>query len=501
MPVDTILTIDQGTTNSKAILLNRQGQIMATGSAALDIHYPKPGWVEQSAEDIWASVLKAIQRALAQADNIHIIALGISNQRESVVMWDAETGSSTGPVITWQCRRTAVETESLKQRGHESFVLSRTGLPLDPLFPASKINWLLNHCSEKNICIGTVDSWLIWNLTNKQVFATDRSNASRTQLVDVRTGHWDKELCSLFNVRLEVLPSVKDSKHTFGYTRNVPGIADGIPVASAIGDSHAALFGHAAFNAGDTKATFGTGSSVMMITPEFTIPKNGMTTTIAWSIDNKTTYALEGNILVSASLFPWAASLLGLDGDVEQLMELAESVKNTQGVMMVPALVGLGAPHWSPDARGLISGLSFSTTPAHLAHAAALSMPLQVVDVVEAMSRQTAMDSNRLFVDGGPTRNRFLMQMLADLLAQPVSVSKDPELSALGAGLLAGLQVGFWSDLEEIATLERQRFTLNPVMSNSERLQLMSDWHTALAMCQHGTELAATDPDSAGRAT
>lgn len=484
MSSEAILAIDQGTTNSKAILLDEQGQIVAQGSAPLDIAYPQPGWVEQSPQDIWSSVTKAIKLCLDQAPATQIRAIGLSNQRESVVAWDSGTGRPLAPAITWQCRRTTMDTEKLKSEGHEAQVLALTGLPLDPLFPASKIRWLTNHVNSANLHIGTVDSWLIWNLTAGQRFACDRSNASRTQLLNVQTGQWDERLCKLFGVDSRVLPEVMDSTHQFGRTKGVPGIADGIPVASAIGDSHAALFGHAAFRSGEAKATFGTGSSIMMVADEFTIPRDGMTTTIAWSIDNNTTYALEGNILVSASLFPWTANLLGLEGDVDKLMELACTVDDSNGVVLVPALVGLGAPHWNPEARGIVTGLGFTSSAAHVAHAAALSLPLQAVDVFAAMYSQTSSTSGRIFVDGGPTRNRFLMQSLADLLAQPVSISDDPELSALGAGMLAGLATGFWTSQEQIAKLPRKRVTVQPIMSESDRALILKAWQAAVRQCQ-----------------
>jgi glycerol kinase len=480
---DTILTVDQGTTNTKALLLDRWGHIVALGSAPVGIAHPQPGWVEQSPQDIWASVVKAVEVCLAQAPQAEIHAIGISNQRESVVCWDPQTSEPLGPAVTWQCRRTTVETERLKAEGHSARVLAKTGLPLDPLFPSTKIRWLIDLAGTRKRRIGTVDSWLIWNLTDGQTFATDRSNASRTQLLDVQSGQWDEELCTLFGVDADVLPKVTDSSHIFGYTRNVPGIPDGIPIASAIGDSHAALFGHAAFAPGDAKATFGTGSSVMMVSPEFKVPTDGMTTTIAWSIDGRITHALEGNVLVSASLFPWVATLLGLDGDVDGLMELAASVDDSNGVSVVPALVGLGAPHWNPLARGIVCGLSFASTRAHLAHAAALSLPLQAIDVFEAMRRQSSSAVGQVFVDGGPTRNAVLMKYLADLLGQQITVCKDPELSALGAGMLAGLSIGFWSSLEEIAGLEREREAIEPSMPEAKRLSILNTWKSAVAHC------------------
>jgi len=483
LPTDAILCIDQGTTNSKAVLLDNQSRILASGSAPLAIDHPKPGWVEQSANDIWASVCTAIQLCLKQAPNIHIVAIGISNQRESVVQWDAKSNDPIGPAITWQCRRTTADTEKLKSGNYENQVIAKTGLPLDPLFPAFKIRWLLDLPGSHSRRIGTVDSWLVWKLTSGKQYATDRSNASRTQLLNIQTGQWDKDLCALFGINADRLPNVKDSSYTFGHTKNVPGLNDGIPIASAIGDSHAALFGHAAFKPGEAKATFGTGSSVMMVMPEFRIPKDGMTTTIAWSIGGTTTYALEGNILVSASLFPWVATLLGLDGDVDKLMELAGTVTDTNGVVLVPALVGLGAPYWRPQARGLLSGLSFSSTPAHVAHAAALSMPLQVHDVCNAMYQQSGTKRGQLFVDGGPTKNQFLMKQLANLLSQPVSVSADPELSALGAGMLAGLTTGFWTGLDEIAALNRDRITIEPQIDESVRADVLSAWNNAVSNC------------------
>lgn len=481
--INCILCIDQGTTNSKAVLADHRGTIIAQGSAELAIHHPQPGWVEQSANDIWSSVLAAIKQCLASAPEVTIQAIGISNQRESIVQWDAVSGESIGPAITWQCRRTTKETQRLKAEGIEPQILEKTGLPLDPLFPASKMRWLLDLPGSANRCIGTVDSWLIWNLTAGKQYATDCSNASRTQLLNVQTGQWDEELCSIFGIDSEILPTVTDSGFLFGKTSDVPGLSDGIPVASAMGDSHAALFGHAAFQPGEAKATFGTGSSVMMVAPGFTTPKNGMTTTIAWSMQGSITYALEGNILVSASLFPWVATLLGLDGDVDQLMALAESVDHSNGVALVPALVGLGAPHWRPEARGELSGLSFSSGPAHIAHAAALSLPLQAVDVFKAMYQQSSVNRGKIYVDGGPSKNTFLMSQLANLLSQPIVVSADPEISALGAGMLAGLTTGFWSDQSEIASLSRERVTIEPSMSDDERARILKIWSHAVNKC------------------
>jgi glycerol kinase len=481
-----ILAIDQGTTNSKAVLVDRQGQILARGSSPVGIEHPAPGHVQQDAIGIWESVLGAIADCVAQRPDVTVAAIGISNQRESVAAWRRSTGEPVGPVITWQCRRTTAWTNALKSDGVEPEVIAKTGLPLDPLFPAYKIRWLLESAeTTDDVIVGTVDSWLIWKLTGGAVHATDRSNASRTQLLDVRSGQWDADLCAMFQVPRDVLPEVCDSQHIFGRTRGLTGLDDGTPVASAIGDSHAALFGHGAFEPGDAKVTFGTGSSVMMNMPAFVAPENGLTTTIAWSIDDRITYALEGNILVSASLFPWLASLLGLDGDVGKLMELAETVEDSGGVMVVPAMVGLGAPYWEPEARGLISGLSFSSSPAHLARAAAASLGLQVADIYGAMCSQSELGEGAVYVDGGPSGNPFLMKLVAAYLDRSIQVGDAPEVSALGAASLAGLATDMWADLGSISAFERGREQIQPELDAEAVDTELRQWREAVARCVH----------------
>jgi glycerol kinase len=479
-----VLAIDQGTTNSKAVLVDVGGRIIARGSAPVAIEHPAPGHVQQDAEDIWLSVLAAVDACLLEQPDVRVAAVGISNQRESVVAWKRSTGEPVGPVITWQCRRTAAWTNALKSEGVEPQVIAKTGLPLDPLFPAHKIRWLLEAAgTTDDIVVGTVDSWLIWNLTNGAVHATDLSNASRTQLLDIRSGQWDDDLCRMFGVPIEVLPDIRDSQGLFGRTHGIGRVPDGTLVGSAIGDSHGALFGHGAFRPGDSKATFGTGSSVMMNVPEFVVPPHGLTTTIAWSIDGRITYALEGNILVSASLFPWLATLLGLDGDVGRLLELASSVEDSGGVAIVPAMVGLGAPHWEPEARGLIAGLSFASTPAHIARAAAASVALQVADVFEAMRRRSDAAEGAVYVDGGPSSNRFLMGLVAGHLGRTVEVGLSTEVSALGAATLAGLAAGCWADLEVVSHLERKR---EEVQSSATKEAIERDrtaWQDAMARC------------------
>lgn len=480
MVKEAVLAIDEGTTNCKVILVSTSGDIIASGSAPVPIEHPQSGWVQQDAGEIWAATQQAMSECLAGAPGVRPVALGISNQRESILIWDRRTGTPLGPVITWQCRRTAAQCDALRRAGHEASVLARTGLPLDPLFPPTKAAWLIEHHGHgADVCIGTVDSWLIWKLSGGTVHATDRSNASRTQLFNLAEGCWDETLCDLFGIDAAALPEVNDSSHVFGATRGAETIPDGIPIAAAIGDSHAALFGHGAFRPGDGKVTFGTGSSVMATTPDFIAPPLGITTTVAWSLNGQATYAFEGNILVSAAILPWTAEMLGL-ASVEDLLSLARSVETTGGVSLVPAHVGLGAPHWDPDARGLICGLSFGARPAHIARAAAESMAFQVQDVFAIMSGATN-GIGRLFVDGGPSRNRFLMALVASYLDHPVTPCKSTEASALGAAHLAGLATGVWSDLDALADLANHDSDVMPSMAPETRRADLDRWARAIA--------------------
>jgi len=476
-----ILAIDEGTTNAKAILIAHDGGIISSGTAPVPIEHPQSGWVQQDAGKIWQATQDAISACLAAAPDTEIAGLGISNQRESILIWDRLTGNPLGPVITWQCRRTADACNALKAAGHEADVIARTGLPLDPLFPPTKAAWLLeNHGTDtSDICIGTVDSWLIWKLSGGHVHATDRSNASRTQLFNLAEGRWDEDLCKIFGIDASMMPDVHDSAHIFAETQNVEVLPDGIPIASAIGDSHAALFGHGAFNHGDGKITFGTGSSVMTTIPKFIMPPSGITTTIAWSIDGKSTFAFEGNILVSASILPWTAALLGLP-DVDSLLDLAQSVDSTQGASLVPAHVGLGSPHWNSEARGLISGLSFGSGPAHIARAAAESIALQVYDVFAIMTA-AADGIGRLSVDGGPSQNTFLMQMVADYLDHSITPCRNAEVSALGAAHLAGLATGFWKTLEDVGRLADHGPEIPPAIAADVRKDRLDIWRKAVA--------------------
>ena len=480
MPERVVLAVDEGTTNCKAVLVGGNGTIVASGSAPVPIYHPRSGWVEQDAGEVWGATQEAVKACVSEAPDAEIVALGISNQRESVLVWDRQTGEPLGPLISWQCRRTAADCAELRAGGHEAGVIARTGLPIDPLFPATKIAWLLGRAGgTREICVGTVDSWLIWKFSGGATHVTDRSNAARTQLFDLASGRWDDELCALFGVDAAMLPAVRDSSYVFGSTRDCGALPDGTPIASAIGDSHAALFSHGAFTTGDGKVTFGTGSSVMATLGDYVAPPPGITTTIAWSLNGASTFAFEGNILTSASLFPWAARLLGLE-TVEDLLDLAATVEGSEGVSLVPAHVGLGSPHWAPEARGLITGLSFGSGPAHVARAAAESMALQVADVF-AIIENAAGRIGRLSVDGGPSRNPFLMQMVADYLDHPVTPCRNPEASALGAAHLAGLAVGFWNGLEDISALVQRDAPIEPRMAADRRQGDLQQWRGAVA--------------------
>ena len=473
-----ILAIDQGTTNSKAVLVSETGEVLARGSAAVGISYPKSGWVEQDPRRIYESVCEAIDACLAKVSAVTVAAIAISNQRESVTMWDAESGEPLGPVLSWQCRRTAGDCERLIAEGHLARVEALTGLPLDPMFPGAKFRWLLDRApAGRRVRLGTIDSWLIHCLTGGSRQACDASNAARSQLFDLQHQTWSEELGEIFGVDIALLPEVLDSAADFGSTRGLPGIPDGTPIRAAIGDSHAALFGHGAFKPGDGKVTFGTGSSVMTTLPEFIAPRNGITTTVAWRVGGVPTFAFEGNILVSAASLPWMTEILGLT-DVAALVELAATAE-PGGPGFVPAFVGLGAPYWNSDARALFSQIDFSTTRAQMARAVTDSIGFQVHDVIAAMRAQSGGELGALYVDGGPSQNRFLMQSVSNLIEHAVIQCEAPEASALGAAYLAGLSLGLWKDLDAIAALPRAVQAIAP--EAKERADLLNTWNDALA--------------------
>jgi glycerol kinase len=481
-----ILAIDQGTTTTKAILVDPGGEVLARAARPLAIEYPRPGWVQQDAEAIWRSVRECVDQVLAEAGSPALAAIGISNQRESGLIWERASGRPLGPVVTWQCRRSADLCDHLRAEGQAAEIEARTGLPLDPGFTAGKLRWLLDdlpdgteRASRGEICAGTVDSWLLWNLSGGQTHATDVSNASRTQLLDLDSGSWDPALCEAFGVPLEVLPEVVPSSGVAGVSVGLGGLAADVPIGALVGDSHAALFGHAAFDGSAVKATYGTGSSLMLATARRPAETHGLAATVAWGLD-RIVYALEGNITMTGATLQWLADAAGLEGP-GAVADLAASVDSADGVYIVPAFAGLGAPHWDAEARGLISGLTRGSGTAQLARASVESIAYQVRDVFEAMQRASGVRLATLLADGGVTRNSQLMQFQADILGVPVERDATPELSAMGAAYLAGLAVRTWASTDDIAALPRTRDRFEPSMADAERDRLYSGWKDAVA--------------------
>jgi glycerol kinase len=495
-----ILAIDQGTTNTKVLLVDRTGGVRARASRPLAIAFPEPGWVEQDARALWTSVTEAVDDCITQAGDAEIAAVAIANQRESVVVWDRRTGDPAGPCVTWQCRRTVPFCEELRQRGLEPSIRQRSGLPVDPLFSGSKARWLLANirdgdarASAGELCIGTVDSWLLWNLTGGAVHATDASNASRTQLLNLRQCRWDEELLKVFGIPEACLPEVRASSGIFGSTARCGNLPAGVPVASLIGDSHAALFGHAAFAPGAVKATYGTGSSLMTLVDSPIGSGHGLSTTIAWAESGRVRYALEGNITNTGGAVQWLADFLGLSGGAEGVAALAATVPDAGGAYLVPAFAGLGAPHWDADARGVVCGLTRGTTAAHVARATLDSIAYQVSDVFEALCQDAAISVPALFADGGASRNDLLMQFQADILGCPVIRSSSTDLSAIGAAWLAGLATGYWKSLEELEGLPRETARFEPKMADGRRAELIRGWRDAL-----GRSMFAALPEALG---
>lgn len=483
-----ILAIDQGTTNTKALLIDSAGQIVASASRPLSIRYPQPAWVEQDAREIWNSVAATAAECLERARGVTPDAIGVANQRESVVVWDRLTGEPQGPCVAWQCRRTAAFCTALRERGAECLVRQRTGLALAPVYSASKAHWLLEHipdgfrrAADGELCIGTVDSWVLWNLTGGAVHATDLTNASRTQLLDLQRLDWDEELLELFSIPRLALPAVHPSSHVFGATVERGGITAGIPIGALAGDSQAALFGHGAFGPGAVKATYGTGSSLMTITEGPAVSREGLSTTIACSCAGETRYALEGNIPVTGGAVRWLGEFMRLPNPAEDVARLALTVADSGGVYTVPAFAGLGAPHRNDAARGLIMGLTQGTAAAHVARAIIESIAYQVCDVFQAMERDTAGTLPELLAGGGASRNDLLMQFQADILERPVVRSVADDVSAIGVAWLAGLTVGVWRSTEELASLPRADERFQPKMGAAERSRLYDGWREAVA--------------------
>lgn len=484
-----ILAIDQGTTNTKALLVDPDGRIVARASSPLSQRYPQPGWVEQDPVAIWDSVRQAVEGVLAQADDVAVDAVAVSNQRETVTAWERRSGQPLGPAIGWQCHRTADFCQGLRAEGLEPLLRRRTGLTIDPMFSGTKMRWLLDHipdgqarAADGEICLGTMDSWVLWNLTGGRSHACDLTNASRTQLLNLATLAWDDELLAIMGVPRAALPVVALSGGHHGLTAADGPLPAGVPVASLIGDSHGALYGHA--SPGAVKATYGTGSSLMCPTPTAIDSAHGISATIAWSRRDEdaraVTYALEGNIYATGAAAQWAGRLLGLAGP-EEVAALAAEVDDTGGVYFVPAFAGLGAPHWLADARGLFSGITLGTGRAEIARAAVEAIAFQVCDVFQAMEADAGRQLAALLADGGASRNDRLMQFQANLIGRPVERSASPELSALGVAYLAGLTVGTWPDEDALTEIAPPHERFEPDMSAAKRDELYAGWQDAVA--------------------
>ncbi|SDW66957.1 glycerol kinase GlpK [Paenibacillus sp. CF384] len=491
-----ILALDEGTTSCRAILFDEQGRAAGSAQHEFATVFPQAGWVEQDANEIWQKQLQVMRDATAGVGVEQIRAIGITNQRETLVVWDAQTGEPLHPAIVWQCRRTSALCEALKEGGWEDEVRARTGLLLDPYFSGTKLKWLLDtvpglreQAEQGRALAGTIDSWLIWKLTEGAVHATDVSNASRTMLYNIHTLEWDADILAKLGIPAAMLPEVKPSSGIFGYTRllgdgacgGAEGLPAGIPIAGVAGDQQAALFGQGCFDTGMAKNTYGTGCFLLKNTGDAPVASaKGLLTTIAWQIDGRTTYALEGSVFTAGSVMQWLRDGLGLIAHASDSEALAASVADTLGVYFVPAFTGLGTPYWNADARGMITGLTRGATSAHLVRAALESIAYQTADVLNTMTEESGLPLTELRVDGGAVANGLLMQFQADLLGVSVIRPVLLETTALGAAYLAGLGVGFWSGVDELRELWALDRTFEPERDETWRAEVYGGWKKAV---------------------
>ncbi|MDO4263744.1 MAG: glycerol kinase GlpK [Deinococcus sp.] len=484
-----ILALDQGTTSSRAIVFNRQGHIVSVAQREFEQHFPQSGWVEHDAEEIWSTqsgvAQEAITRAGLRASNV--AAIGITNQRETAVVWDRGTGQPIHRAIVWQDRRTAELCDHLKAEGHEETFRSKTGLLLDAYFSGTKVKWILDHvpgaraaAEAGELAFGTVDSWLIYNLSAGELHITDASNASRTLLYNIHTGDWDDELLGLLGVPRSMLPEVRDSSEVYGETAE--GLfGSRIPIAGIAGDQQAATFGQACLKRGMAKNTYGTGCFMLMNTEGEVVPsQNQLLTTVGWQLSGERTYALEGSVFIGGAVVQWLRDGLGIIRSSEDVEALAARVPDTGGVYLVPAFTGLGAPYWDPYARGTLVGLTRGTGGAHIARAALEAVAFQSAELLQAMQSDSGLDLKELRVDGGASRNNLMMQFQADLLGVPVVRPKITETTALGAAYLAGLAVGYWDSEGAIEQGWAADQVFEPQMSADERLSRMAEWRRAV---------------------
>ena len=482
-----LLAIDQGTTSSRAIVFDAGGAARTVAQRELTQHFPAGGWVEHDPEEIWAATLAVTREALAAAGG-PVAAIGITNQRETTVVWDRATGAPIHRAIVWQDRRTAARCRALRDAGHEPEVAGKTGLLLDPYFSATKLAWTLDHvegardrAAAGELAFGTIDTFLIWRLTGGQVHATDATNASRTLLFDIHAQAWDDALLRLFDVPPNVLPEVRDSAADFG-TTSPEVLGQAIPIAGVAGDQQAATAGQTCFTPGMTKSTYGTGCFVVMNTgAEAVRSRHRLLTTVAWRLEGEPTYALEGSIFVAGAAVQWLRDGLRVIENAPQTEALAAGLSDAGGVYLVPAFTGLGAPHWDPDARGAIFGLTRDTGPAHLARAALESVCFQTRDLIAAMEADRGAALDRLRVDGGMIGNAWLLQALADIVGVTVERPRNAETTALGAAYLAGLQAGVFRSIDEIGERWARDAELTPRMPDRERERLVRGWESAVA--------------------
>ncbi len=488
-----VLALDQGTTSSRTIVFDKKGSIVSKAQFEFEQIYPSSGWVEHNPYEILDSQLRSLSVALSQgkikADEI--AAIGITNQRETTILWDKETGKPVYNAIVWQCRRTAPICEKLKEEGLNEYVKEHTGLLIDAYFSATKIKWILDNvpeartlAAEGKLLFGTVETWLIWNLTNKQVHITDYSNAARTMLFDIEKLCWDEYLCQKLGIPMSILPEVCECSSVYGYvSEDVPGLKElaGIPISGAIGDQQAALFGQACFNAGQAKNTYGTGCFLLMNTGDKRIhSQNNLIEGIAWGINGKITYDLEGSAFNAGSVIKWLRDELRLISEPSECDFLAESVPDSNGMYLVPAFTGLGAPYWDMYARGCICGLTRGTNRAHFARAVLESIAYQVTDLVEAMSKDSNIIMSEMRVDGGASVSNVMLQIQADLTSAKVNRPKLVETTALGAAYMAGLAVGFWRDFDEIERDREVDRIFVPAIDIETKEKMLKGWHRAV---------------------
>lgn len=485
-----IISLDQGTTSSRAVVFDEEAKIIEIVQKEFPQIYPQPGWVEHDPMEIYASQYAVLIEAIAKSgiDINKVKTIGISNQRETTIVWNKNTGKPIYNAIVWQCRRTSPIVEQMKKDHLEEYVLQNTGLVLDAYFSATKLRWILDNVegaqqeAEKgNLLFGTVDTWLIWKLTGGKVFATDYTNASRTMLFNIKTLTWDKKLCEYFNIPLSMLPKVKNSSDDFG---KVSILGRNIPISGVAGDQQAALFGQTCFKEGEIKNTYGTGCFLLMnIGNKFVVSKHGLLTTIAATYDNKIQYALEGSIFVGGALIQWLRDELRFIVESSDSEYFASKVNSNNGVYIVPAFTGLGAPYWDMYARGTIFGLTRGVTRNHIIRAALEAIAYQTLDVIKAMEKDTSLKLNNLKVDGGASQNNFLMQFQADIINTEVIRPSIMESTALGVAFLAGLKEGIFSSLDQIIKLKNKNNVFVPNMDNKIREEYIYNWHKAVNAC------------------